>query len=285
MVQPFGEYRGCTLLLYPAVRETPARYGSSCTIYLRSDIDRVKADIDALLGPAEEPEPEPEVDHVEETYRGVTIWHKVAQGVFWAQVATGYTAQWSTLSKMHSTIDEILEFLEPDEDPGEGLFAQVVAAVKVWVQRYLPDWVLEFGRVINNVINNITENITNVYNTISEYVTNVYNYVTENITNVYNTTKKYITNITKYITEEITNVINNTYNYVTNIIGITQEALNQGLSDNRAWVTAFFKLMDPMGFLKDPLGTINAAFTIQREIAGNKMIGSFLEGLEEGLEE
>ncbi|MBA7630978.1 hypothetical protein ES703_38505 [subsurface metagenome] len=61
--------------------------------------------------------------------------------------------------------------------------------------------------------------------------------------------------------------------------------MKQGLADNREWMRNFGKLMDPTGFLKDPLGTVSAAFAIWRLAADHVVVKSFLEGFEEGLAE
>lgn len=279
---PYGTHRK-QVLHYSAT--DPRLYWTPIIIYPVSSDKGLRDAINLVLGPVEEPPPDPVVDHVEATHRGIDIWHRVEADVFTAQVAAGYMAAGFTVEECEASIDAILEFLNPPEDPEEGLFAQVVAALKAWMLKNLPDWLLKWGRVINNFITNTTEYINNTYKYITENITNVYNTFREYITEVYNNTYKYITNVSRYITEEITKVYNNTYNYVTNIIGITLENLNKGLADNRAWVTAFFKLMDPKEFLRDPTGFIKAVFTLQRQIAGTSMIESFLEGLEEGLEE
>ena len=209
------------------------------------------------------PPPPPPGDYLAEVYRDVEIWWITSISAYRAQVAVGYVAVGVTRTLVRAEIDRILGALYPPEDPETGLFAQVTAAVKAWVLENVPGWVLEWGTVVNNLITNVVENITNVYNDLSEYVTNVYNNVTE----------------------QITNVFNDTYNYVTNVIGVTQEILDRGLADNREWMTNFAKLMDPMGFLRDPLGYIKAAFAVQGEIANNLVVKSFWEGFEEGLAE
>lgn len=235
---------------------------------------------------AHPPAPPPEEEsHWETTYRGIEIWHIVAVDVWTGQFPDGYVAAGFSLELCMQAIDDRYEWLEPPEDPEEGLLAQVIAAVKAWVLANMPDWVLEWGRIVNNWITNTTEYITNVVNYITEEVTNVYNDVTKYITNVYKTFEEYITNTYNYWTEEITNIYNTTEQYITNVIGVTEEWVNNVVADNRDWVRNFFKLMDPTAFLKDPMGTINAAFALQRKIAEEAFIRSFWEGFEEGLEE
>jgi len=310
-------YRGCEIYRYtpPDVPETV--YGSPCIVGQYFTISAVRKRICAATGglwvdgactaappPPTLPFPCPvcgflfdteaalqahiasrHLDKPIEVYRDVEIWWITSLNMFRAQVSAGYVAVEPTLPLIRAAIDEILEFLNPPEDPEEGLFAQVVAAVKVWALENMPGWVLEWGQNIYNTVTNIVENITNVYNEFAEYVTNVYNDTYEYISNSYNYWSEYITNSYTYWTEEVTNIYNNTYQNITNVVGASMEWVDQKLQENRDWMMNFAKLMDPMGFLKDPLGFINAAFALQGEIANNLAVKSFWEGFEEGLAE
>ena len=288
-------YRGCEIYRYtpPDVPETV--YGSPCIVGQYFTISAVRKRICAATGglwvdgactaAPPPPEPPPPADYLAETYRDVEIWWIASLNMFRAQVSAGYVAVGLTLPEVRAEITRILEFLTPPEDPEEGLFAQVVAAVKVWVLENMPDWVLEWGTIVNNWFTNTYQTLQNTYNNFVEYVTNVINNSYEYVTNSYNYWTEYITNSYTYWTEEITNVFNNTYNYITNVIGVTQDILDKAIADNREWMGNFAKLMDPQGFLKDPVGFINAAFALQGEIANNLAVKSFWEGFEEGLEE
>jgi len=288
-------YRGCAIYRYtpPDVPETV--YGSPCIVGQYFTISAVRKRICAATGglwvdgactaAPPPPEPPPPADYLAEVYRDVEIWWVTSLNMFRAQVSAGYVAVEPTLPLIRAAIDEILEFLNPSEDPVEGLFAQVVAAVKVWALENMPEWVVEWGQNIYNTVTNIVENITNVYNEFAEYVTNVYNDTYEYISNSYNYWSEYITNSYTYWTEEITNIYNNTYQNITNVVGASMEWVDQKLQENRDWMMNFAKLMDPMGFLKDPVGFINAAFAIQGEIANTVAVKSFWEGFEEGLVE
>ena len=288
-------YRGCAIYRYtpPDVPETV--YGSPCIVGQYFTISAVRKRICAATGglwvdgactaAPPPPEPPPPADYLAEVYRDVEIWWVTSLNMFRAQVSAGYVAVEPTLPLIRAAIDEILEFLNPSEDPVEGLFAQVVAAVKVWALENMPEWVVEWGQNIYNTVTNIVENITNVYNEFAEYVTNVYNDTYEYISNSYNYWTEYITNSYTYWTEEVTNIYNNTYQNITNVVGASMEWVDQKLQENRDWMMNFAKLMDPMGFLKDPVGFINAAFAIQGEIANNLAVKSFWEGFEEGLAE
>jgi len=143
-----------------------------------------------------------------------------------------------------------------------------ISGLKAWTRNLVKaaidavDWTLSYiSEYITNVYKTFNEYITNVSNTFNEYISNVVNNFTTYVTNVYNTTQKYITNVTKYF---------NTY--VTNVYGI-----------NEAWVRNFFKLMDPTGFLKDPLGYIQGAFNNFIDFWIHGTIRSLAEGLQIGL--
>ena len=288
-------YRGCAIYRYTPPDVPEIVYGSPCIIGQFFTISAVKKRICAATGglwvdgactaAPPPPEPPPPADYLAEVYRDVEIWWIVSLNMYRAQVSAGYVAVEPTLPLIRAAIDEILEFLNPSEDPVEGLFAQVVAAVKVWALENMPEWVVEWGQNIYNTVTNIVENITNVYNEFAEYVTNVYNDTYEYISNSYNYWSEYITNSYTYWTEEITNIYNNTYQNITNVVGASMEWVDQKLQENRDWMMNFAKLMDPMGFLKDPVGFINAAFAIQGEIANTVAVKSFWEGFEEGLVE
>ena len=166
-----------------------------------------------------------------------------------------------------SVLSEIWDYVKTKVSD---LIAGAVTDLKVWVRNRIESAI----DAVDWIVKNITNYITNVYTTVKEYVTNVYNYVTEEITNVYNNITKYVTN--KYVT---------TNEYITNVIGASIEWVEERLADNREWMRNFAVLMDPSGFLKDPVGFINAAFAIQGEIVNSLAVKSFLEGFEEGLVE
>lgn len=220
-----------------------------------------------------------------ETYRGVDIYLQPTTGFFTAHVEAGYNAVAVTIPELKVLIDDILEFLNPPEDPDDGLFAQIIMAVKVWVLEFIPEWVLEWGTIVNNYFTDIVENITNVYNDLRDYVTNVYNNVYETINNTYNTFREYITNVYNYLTEEITNIYNNTYNYFTEVIGVTAEWVDARLVDMTAYIDSRIALLDPTNFLVNPPEYISGIFSLLGLTRETEMIESFLAGLEEGLTE
>lgn len=150
------------------------------------------------------------------------------------------------------------------------LISSALADFKYWVHARISDAIAG----IRQVYNNVTTYLTNVYNNVSNYLTNVYNNVTNYLTNVYNNVNNYITNVT-----------HNTNQYITNVVGASTEWVTKKLEENREWMMNFAKLMDPMGFLKDPRGYIDAALGIWGQAAETTMVASFFRGLEAGLAE
>lgn len=159
----------------------------------------------------------------------------------------------------------------------------LINGLKSWVRNVVDaaisgvkDWVRGFVKAaiaaVDWVVTNITKYVTNVYNSLSEYVTNVYNTVNE-----------YITNVVHNITENITNIVNNTIKYITNVTKVYKEYVTNIYGINEAWVRNFFTLMDPTGFLRDPLGYIQGAFTNFIDFWVHGLVKSLAEGLQIGL--
>ena len=166
-----------------------------------------------------------------------------------------------------------------------GLLSDVWDYCRSKVKDLIDSSLTSFKSWVNARIIDAVDSIRKVYNYVSNYVTNVYNNVSNYISNTYNTFKDYITNVYNNVTKYVTNKYITTNEYITNVIGASIEWVEDGLADNREWMRNFAKLMDPQGFLKDPIGYINAAFSIQGEIANTLAVRSFWEGFEEGLEE
>ena len=312
-------YRGCGMYWYAAgtwyayaVYDSPCVPGKTFT----SPISLMNA-IDAALGGEEPPEPTPnypcpycgETFYTEaamaahiasehppappppeenvfiEIYRDVEIWFSNVSNTYTAQVAPGYLAAGFTLEECRTSIDDILAVLYPPEDPEEGLFAQIVAAVQVWVLANMPSWVLQWGEVIQNFITNVTEEITNVYNYVTENITNVINEFSEYVTNVFNTFNEYISNVYNYVTQNITNVLNTFNEYVSNVYNYVTQNITNNAYETITYVTNVIGVLDPFGFLKDPMGYITGAWNLLIDPWAHGIVKSFWEGLEEGLEE
>jgi len=285
----YGEYRGC--ILYYSDTE-PKLYYSPCIAGAAASHAALLYAIDLELGPEPPPEPpppeppeDPELPYYIETYRDIQIWYNPEYDFYRATISGVTTVYGETVEEVRAKIDEVLDGLEPPEDPLEGLFAQVVAAIKVWVQDNIISWVTQWGQVVNNWITNVVEEITNVYNYITEQITNVYNDLRTYVTNVFNTVNEYVTNVFNAYNEYITNVHNTFNEYVTNIIGVSEEILAERLVGLTTWVMDLFKTLDPQGILKDPLGYIKAAFDTLIAPWGEGIVKAFWEGFEEGLKE
>jgi len=149
------------------------------------------------------------------------------------------------------------------------LIAGTVTDLKIWVRARIASAI----DAVDWVVNNITKYVTNVYKTVKEYVMNVYNYVTEHITNVVNNITKYVTN--KYIT---------TNEYITNVIGVSREWVDNQLAGLRAHMDAKIAALDTVGFFKNPLAYVSGVYAAASLARENKIVESFLEGFEEGLE-
>jgi len=281
-------YRGCDIYHYDAGDITPgAVYGTPCVTGYWNTLAGCRSAIDRKLGAVTPPPPPPpeEEDRLVETYRDVEIWWIASVSMYRAQVAAGYVAVGYTLEEVRAGIDEILAFLNPPEEPPDGLFAQVTAAVKAWVLANLPDWVLEWGKVINNWITNTYETIQNVYNDFVTYVTNVYNNAYEYITNTYNYLTENISNVYNYLTENITNIYNNTSEYITNVTGVSQEILDNTLAGIISFINDRLLNYAPQGFQSNPEKFIQDHAEERYHSMLEEAIRSFWEGFEEGLKE
>ena len=152
----------------------------------------------------------------------------------------------------------------------KALIDRAMETLKDWVRPYVKTAIDALRRVHQT----FTTVINNAYTTVNQFFSNVYNNVTKRI---YQT----ITNVNKFVTNQITNVSN----FITNVTGVDMAWVRQQLIDERSWLRNTLKLMDPMGFLTDPLGHIRAALDVQQQIAQATIVKSFWEGFEEGLAE
>ena len=166
-----------------------------------------------------------------------------------------------------------------------GLLSDVWDYCRSKVKDLIDSSLTSFKGWVNTRISDAIDGIRKVYNYVSNYVTNVYNNVSNFITNTYDNVSNYITNVVENVTKYVTNVYNTTSQYITNVVGASTGWVEEKLEENREWMRNFAKLMDPGGFLKDPLGYISAAFQVQSAMAGSVAVESFLEGFEEGLAE
>ena len=163
------------------------------------------------------------------------------------------------------------------------LLGDIWDAITSWVMSYVASAIAGIQRIVNNVYNTFatyvmnsynywTQVIQNTINNIVQYVTNSYNYWNQYLTNVYNNVTNYLTNVYNNIVQNITNVTQQIITNVTNVVGASME-----------WVNGRIAGIDTVGFFKDPLGYIKAAFTgfIDYWIFG--VIRAFSKGLDEGL--
>jgi len=288
-------YRGCAIYRYTPPDVPEIVYGSPCIVGQYFTLSAVKKRICEATGGAwvdgactalpPPPVPPPAVDYLAETYRGVPIWWSVSLNMFRAQVAVGYVAVGLTLPIIRASIDEILEFLNPPEDPLEGLLAQVVAAVKAWFEPIWAPLSSAWDSFITCTWPALGAALTRLGDSWDAFTAETLPKLTGALTNLGDRWDTLRTETLPGIWAAITAKGAEFQAALTNKAAELRASIDQGLADNREWMGNFAKLMDPMGFLKDPIGFINAAFAIQGEIANTVAVKSFWEGFEEGLAE
>jgi len=288
-------YRGCAIYRYTPPDVPEIVYGSPCIVGQYFTLSAVKKRICEATGGAwvdgactalpPPPVPPPAVDYLAETYRGVPIWWIVSLNMFRAQVEVGYVAVGLTLPIIRASIDEILEFLNPPEDPLEGLLAQVVAEVKAWFEPIWAPLSSAWDSFITYTWPALGASLSNLKASWDEFRTKAWVDLTAAFTSLGAKWDAFTSGTLPGIWDAITAKGAELQAALTNKAAELRAALDQGLADNREWMGNFAKLMDPQGFLKDPVGFINAAFALQGEIANNLAVKSFWEGFEEGLEE
>ena len=310
-------YRGCAIYKYtpPDVPETV--YGSPCIVGQYFTISAVKKRICEATGgswvdgactvappPPTLPFPCPicgflfdteaalqahivsrHLDKPIEVYRGVEIWWSVSLNMFRAQVEVGYVAVGLTLPIIRASIDEILEFLSPPEDPLEGLLAQVVAEVQAWFSPLITPLQNAWSSFWTSTWPAWTASFNSLKASWDEFRTRAWVDLTTAFTGLGASWDAFWTKTLPDVWAAITAKGAEFQAALNKKASDIMASLEQGLADNREWMGNFAKLMDPQGFLKDPVGFINAAFAIQGEIANTVAVKSFWEGFEEGLQE
>ncbi|MBA7619395.1 hypothetical protein ES703_26734 [subsurface metagenome] len=243
----------------------------------------LKAKIDDYLGP--EPKPEPDEDYLVETYRDVEIWWKAALNAFWAQVAVGYIATAPTLPEIKEEIDEILDFLEPPEDPDEGLLAQVIAAVQVWVNEVIGDRL----QPVYDWIDTVLAGAEDAWEALVAGAVKITNDVSARLTTLATEVGDRWDNFTEVTLPGI-------WDTVDDKLGILKDAVREDLADlgtaidtklaNLAtYVDEQVAAVDTVGFFEDPVSYISGVFAVVGLLRENKIIESFLAGFEEGLDD
>lgn len=166
-----------------------------------------------------------------------------------------------------------------------GLFADIWNWAKSKVKDLISSGLTTFKSWVNDKISDAISAIDWAITNITNYITNVYETINKYITNVYNTTNQYITNIIGSSKEWVNARLVNMKVYVDSVVGASRKWVDNRLVDMKAYVDSRIKLWDPIGFLKDPPGYIGGLFALLSLAKETKMIESFLEGFEEGLEE
>lgn len=288
-------YRGCEIykLTPPSAEETV--YGSECVRLLYKTKRAVKKRIcqgqgwdwidEKCVEPEEPTPPPPPEPYLEEVYRDVEIWWVPALSAFRAEVAPGYVATSTILTVIRELIDEILEFLYPPEDPDAGLFAQVVAAIKAWIDPILTPLKVAWDGFITETWPALGTAFTKLQGRWDAFKTETLPGITGWLDTLRDRWDVFWTETLPSIWIAIDAKLGILKAALNEDLADLRESMEQGLADNREWMENFGKLMDPVGFLKDPLGYISAAFGIQRLLAETLVVRSFWEGFEEGLAE
>jgi len=286
-------YRGCDIYYLTPPDVSTAEYNSPCILGGYTKITAVYKRICAATGGTwvdedcmdeEPPEPIPPLEpYLEEVYRGVEIWWVPTISAFRAEVAPGYVAVATGLIAVREQIDDILAFLYPPEDPEDGLFAQIVAAIKAWL---MPIWTplsTAWDSFITYTWPALGVALTGLGDQWDAFKSETLPAITGALTSLGDAWGVFWTETLPGIGDAIDEVSINLRERLNKKADELRASIDEGLADNREWAENFFKLMDPTGFLKDPLGYINAAFAIQGEIANTLAVKSFWEGFEEGL--
>ncbi|MBA7592483.1 hypothetical protein ES708_34668 [subsurface metagenome] len=229
------------------------------------------------------PEPPDEEPVFEKTYREVDIYWLPTTETFWAQVAPGYIAAGFTVEECEGVIDDILEFLEPDEDPDEGLFAQVVAEIKMWVNNVIGDRL----QPVYDWVDLLFAGARDAWEGLVAGAVTLINAVDTRLTNLATTVRDRWDTFNTLTLPSIWTAITNKG---TEILAALDQAkvdltasLTKGLDDVVTYIDGRILIWDPVGFLKDPLDYIGTAFTNLIDAWVHDLIGSLAEGLHIGI--
>ena len=286
-------YRGCEIWMLTPPDYPDDVYHSPCVAGYFSKKSAVKRRICEKTGgtwvdgkcttPAPPPPPPDEEPHRVETYRGVDIWYGVTPNMYTGQVAPGYLASGWTLQECRTKIDEYLEFLNPPEEPEEGLLAQVVAAVKVWFNenigtRLQPvyDWI--DARLVNARLaweglvadaNAVIAGVSAKLNSLGTELRGRWDaFATETLPGILDTITAKVGEVSAALDQAKTNLTS---------------AIDTGLADMTSYVDNAVAGVDAVGFFKDPLGYIGTAFNNLIDAWVHGLVKSFGEGLQAGL--
>lgn len=289
-------YRGYDIYYY-----VPGEYpGYQDDGYSAADIDLLfaflpdlKGHIDALLEPEPPPPlpppppppPEPEEPEFVETYRDVDIYWLPDLEMYWAQVAVGYVAVAYTLEEMYPLIDEILDFLNPPEDPDEGLLAQIVAAIVAWVQENLGshlqpiyDWIDVGLAAAQTAWEGLVADVVTYVNGVAEALTSLGEEVWDRWDEFNTVTLPGIGDALDTAVTDLTAALDT--------LGADLEAfIANELVDFAAWVEGLLADLDPHSLLPDPDSYIGTVFNTLISPWVEDIVKSFSDGLDEAMEE
>jgi len=245
-------------------------------IWLYETLQECYDRIDGLL------DPDPEPDEFIETYREYDIYRRPDEGLFYAIMTPEITAIGLTLVDVKESIDYYINLLDPDEDPTGGIFAQVIAAMKKWVEDHITwrlqpvyDWVetliagaklawegLVAGAVtlINAVSADLTSLATTVGDRWDEFNTLTLPLVWDTITEAF---------------EAVAPLLDAMWTDI-------EAAIDTGLQAVGDYIDERLENYAPQGFQSDPVKYVQDHADIRYQLLTEAMIKSFWEGFEEG---
>jgi len=215
----------------------------------------------------------------------VDVWLILPDEYYWAQVEVGYIAIAWTLTEVRRNIDEILAFLYPDEEPPEGLLAQIWAQIVAWFDENI-------GARLQPILDTIDVRFAGAKAAWEKRVADFGAWASS----LFADQGAHLEDLDDRWDTWDTETMPNIYGVMEAMAGDFDDALAKKAADLQASEAELRILGDeatkadvrgwfPAEFLKDPLGYIGAAFTglISSWVEG--ITKSFWEGFEEGLEE
>jgi len=230
------------------------------------------------LPPDEEPE-------FIETYREVDIYWLPTLEIYWAQVAVGYTATGGTLDEIKTNIDEILDFLNPPEDPDEGLLAQIIA----WVESLFDTIVTPLSVAWDNFITFTWPALGSVLTTLGDewdsFKTTTLITITDTLTALGDMWDVFTDETLPGILDTVDEKLGILHDAVLEDLTDLGTAIDTKLTDLGTYIDDKVAEIDTVGFFEDPVAYISGVFAMVGLLRETSIIESFLEGFEEGLEE
>lgn len=285
-------YRGCEIYMLtpPSAEETV--YGSPCVRLLYKKKSAVKKRIcqgdgwDWVLGvcvePGPPPTPPPPEPYLEEVYRDVEIWWMPKLTMFRAEVAPGYVAVGWTLEVVKENIDAILEYLNPPEEPPEGILAQVVAEVKAWFAPIFTPLATAWDAFITETWPALGDTLTELGDTWDMFTTetlpSIWDTITARAAELNAAMEQARVNRDAAIRENAVNL----REAIDEKTAALHAVLDNRITDLTTYVDQAVAGVDTVGFFEDPLGYIGNVFGTLIDTWVHGVIGDLAAGIQAG---